>query len=197
MQHLRRALGGSALVVALVVMAGCSDDSDDTAPTTTTTTTTTTAAPTTTAAATTTTTAPTTTVAEGTTTTTTTTVAVTPTSEPADTEAPPAPTNVTCGVGAGSGEITLEWDAPADPADIADVRIYIDEGAGFTRLHKYTIDSGQVRTDTDRWWAVAWPVPSGEVVQMAVTVGDAAGNESGWNPIGAFYEFAAGPCTTS
>ena len=55
----------------------------------------------------------------------------------------------------------------------------------------------QVRTEDPQWWAVAWPVPTGVTVQMAVTVGDAAGNESGWNPIGVFYEFGAGPCTTS
>lgn len=91
-------------------------------------------------------------------------------------------------------EVRLEWDAPPDPTDIVDVRIYLDEGSGFSRINKLTIASGAVETGPTRWSAVGYPVPPGTDVRMAVTVGDAAGNESGWNPIDVNYDYVGGPC---
>lgn len=113
-----------------------------------------------------------------------------------DDVAPPAPENVTCAPGGGSQEVLLEWDAPSDPDDIVDVRLYVNDGSGFARLDEFTVDSGQVMISSTRWSAVAYPVPVSTQVQMAVTFGDAAGNESGWNPIDVFYEYSGADCLT-
>lgn len=200
---IRRVLG--ALLVLGVLAAACSADGDEVLPpitsTTTTTAPTTTAVPTTTVPATT---VPTTTIVpvaptvdDSTTTVpgvdTTTTVVSTP-SVDFDNVSPAAPTNLSCYVGGGSREIGLEWDAPLDTSDIQTVRIYLDEGTGFVRIETLDVSSGFVQMGPTRWSAVAFPVPPNTEVEMAVTYGDASGNESGWNPIGVYFEFAGAPC---
>ena len=114
----------------------------------------------------------------------------------ADTEPPPAPTNVTCTAGGGSQEVMLEWDAPTDPDDVVDVRLYVNDGSGFARVSKFTVESGQVLIGSYRWSAVAYPVPLDTEIQMAVTLGDAAGNESGWNPIDVYSEYSGADCVS-
>lgn len=116
--------------------------------------------------------------------------------EPADTEAPEAPSGLVCLPGGGSGEVTLEWSAPADPDDVATVQIYLSEdGGSFTRIHTYTQDQLLV-AEGSTWTANVYPVPYGLPLELAVTYDDAAGNESGWNPVDAFVPFGAGPCNT-
>jgi hypothetical protein len=192
-----RTAGTRALIVAALALAACGSSEDGGAPTTTagtttstttsTTSTTSTAAPTTTVP---TTAAPTTTVlVDGS-------IPSLPTTSTlgVDTDPPPAPTNVTCAPGGGSQEVFLEWDAPADPDDIVDVRFYVNDGSGFARVNKFTLDSGQVLVGANRWSAVAYPVPVDTEIKMAVTLGDAAGNESGWNPIDVYYEYSGADC---
>lgn len=187
----------SAVLTFGLAACGSGDDAAPTPPSTTTSTTSTTIEATTSTASATTTRPPTTTFTASSTTTspTSTTTEVVPASSVAsDTEAPAAPTNVTCAPGGGSQEVLLEWDAPADPADIVDVRLYVNDGSGFVRTNKFTIDSGQVLISSTRWSAVAYPVPVATHVSMAVTVGDEAGNESGWNPIDVYYEYSGADC---
>lgn len=185
-------LGGILLALSMLA-AACSGDAGDgdagsggSSSTSTTSSTTTappastsTTAPATTAAPTTTTEAPT-----STTTTTTTT-------EAPDTDPPSAPVNVICGSGGGSGELYLEWDAPDDADEVTTVRVYTRElGGSFSRIEKVELPSEQVSTDGARWNTVVYPVDYGEPLEAAVTHGDEAGNESGWNPIDVFLTVA-------
>jgi len=113
------------------------------------------------------------------------------TTEAADTTPPDAPTGVAClGVGGGSGEIQLSFDAPADPSDVDTIRVYVDEGSGFQRIVKTPIDGSPATMgtvwDLDTSGAATWTIgvyPVGGEVDVAITFADAAGNESGWNPI--------------
>ncbi len=99
---------------------------------------------------------------------------------------------MTCiGPGGGSGEVLFEIDAPADPADIATLRIYVNEGSGFQRVVKSPLDGSPATmgwlwlvdtSDPARWSIGAFPIPSHEV-GLAMTFADAAGNESGWHAI--------------
>jgi hypothetical protein len=124
---------------------------------------------------------------------TTTTVVVT-TSVDFDNVPPAAPTNLSCDAGGGSQEVAIEWDTPLGTSDIQTVRIYLDEGSGFVRIETIDVSSGFVQMGPTRWSAVAFPVPPDTEVEMAVTYGDASGNESGWNPIGVYFEFSGAPC---
>ena len=192
----------SAALAVLVIAGACSsnnESADEPIPTSSTIvedeveSTTTAEAPTESAEPTTTTAAPTTTVAPATTVAPTTT-APTTTTAAADDEAPAAPSGLVCSPGGGSGEVTLSWDAPADPADIATVQIYLREAGGsFSRIHTYTPDR-LLTADGATWRANVFPVPFGEPIDLAVTYDDAAENESGWNPIDAWSPFAGGPC---
>ena len=117
----------------------------------------------------------------------------TTTSLPHDDEPPEAPTGLVClGMGGGSMEVLLAFDAPSDPADIQTIRVYVDEGSGFQRVAKTTIDGSPASlgsvfdlntTDPTTWSMGVFPVPDGAEIGIAVTFGDAAGNESGWYPI--------------
>ena len=86
----------------------------------------------------------------------------------------------------------LAFDAPSDPTDIETIRVYVDEGSGFQRVAKTTIDGSPASlgsvfdlntTDPTTWSMGVFPVPDGAEIGIAVTFGDAAGNESGWYPI--------------
>lgn len=188
MSRANRTLSMLAAAAALVSFSACSSSDDtqaeqarsaDVVPSTT-------ASPTTTDTPPTTTVLPTTTVPE------TTTVPPT-TAAPADDEPPQAPTGVVClGVGGGSGEVLLAFDAPSDPTDIETIRVYVDEGSGFQRVVKTTIDGAPASmgsvwdldtTDPTTWSMGIYPVPTFAEIGIAVTFGDAAGNESGWYPI--------------
>jgi hypothetical protein len=139
--------------------------------------------------------APTTTEAPATTTEAPTTTSSTTTTEAPDTDPPAAPTGLTCELGGGSGEAVLRWDAPADPADVETIKIYVNEdSAGFVRLHAYTQDE-LLSADSAEWMALAMPVPYTTPLEFAVTHSDANGNESGWYPIDAFLSFSGG-CAT-
>jgi hypothetical protein len=139
--------------------------------------------------------APTTTEAPTTTTEAPTTTSSTTTTEAPDTDPPAAPTGLTCELGGGSGEAVLRWDAPADPADVETIKIYVNEdSAGFVRLHAYTQDE-LLSADSAEWMALAMPVPYTTPLEFAVTHSDANGNESGWYPIDAFLSFSGG-CAT-
>lgn len=117
----------------------------------------------------------------------------TTTSLPQDDEPPEAPTGLVClGIGGGSMEVLLAFDAPSDPTDIDTIRVYIDEGSGFQRVAKTTIDGSPASlgsvfdlntTDPTTWSMGVYPVPNASEIGIAVTFGDAAGNESGWYPI--------------
>ena len=117
----------------------------------------------------------------------------TTTSLPHDDEPPEAPTGLVClGMGGGSMEVLLAFDAPSDPTDIETIRVYVDEGSGFQRVAKTTIDGSPASlgsvfdlntTDPTTWSMGVFPVPDGAEIGIAVTFGDAAGNESGWYPI--------------
>ena len=110
-----------------------------------------------------------------------------------DDEPPQAPTGLEClGLGGGSGEVILALDAPSDPTDIETIRVYVDEGSGFQRVAKTTTDGAPASvgsvwdldtTDPTTWSMGVYPVPNFVEISIAVTFGDAAGNESGWNPI--------------
>lgn len=137
--------------------------------------------------------APTTTEAPATTTEAPTTTSSTTTTEAPDTNPPAAPTGLEClGLGGGSGEVILAFDAPSDPTDIETIRVYVDEGSGFQRVAKTTTDGAPASvgsvwdldtTDPTTWSMGVYPVPNFVEISIAVTFGDAAGNESGWNPI--------------
>jgi hypothetical protein len=117
----------------------------------------------------------------------------TTTSLPFDAEPPQAPTGLEClGLGGGSGEVILAFDAPSDPTDIETIRVYVDERSGFQRVAKTTTDGAPASigsvwdldtTDPTTWSMGVYPVPNFVEISIAVTFGDAAGNESGWNPI--------------
>ena len=117
----------------------------------------------------------------------------TTTSLPHDDEPPEAPTGLVClGIGGGSMEVLLAFDAPSEPADIETIRVYVDEGSGFQRVAKTTIDGSPASlgsvfdlntTDPTTWSMGVYPVPNAAEIGIAVTFGDAAGNESGWYPI--------------
>ena len=85
----------------------------------------------------------------------------------------------------------LAFDAPSDPTDIETIRVYVDEGSGFQRVVKQRPMVPQRRwavfgsdtTDPTTWSMGVYPVPNFVEISIAVTFGDAAGNESGWNPI--------------
>jgi len=159
---------------------------------------TTTQAPTTTPSSTTA--APADTATPATTTASTTTVATATTDAPATTESvdetpPTPPTNMACGGAGGSGEFSLSWEAPPDVTDITGVKVYLSESGGpFNRIHKFPLDAGAVGTTGPRWDVVAYPMPGGVPIELAVTHYDAAGNESGWYPIDAYYAGAGGNC---
>ncbi len=129
------------------------------------------------------------------TTTTSSTTTTTTTTEPADTEAPSAPTGVVCDTGGGSGEITLSWDEPPAEEGVTTVRVYQkEEGGSFERIHRFDVPDELLPPDGARWRADAL-IASDGLVQMAVTHGDAAGNESGWHPIDvAYFPYPTGPC---
>jgi len=111
---------------------------------------------------------------------------------------PAAPTNLVCTPGGGSGEFGLEWDAPADPADVAGVKVYLSESGGqFNRIRKLPMSDGQIDTSLaggTRWEVVVFPMPEAVPIDLAVSVYDSAGNESGWDTIDAFFAGAIGPC---
>ncbi|MEM7143074.1 MAG: hypothetical protein AAF548_18780 [Actinomycetota bacterium] len=179
--------------------AAIATDSSTTVPTTTVPTTTvppTTESITTTVAPTTTTVAPTTTEAATTTSTSTssTTTAAPTTSGAPDTDAPSAPTGLTCLSGGGSGELTIQFDAPADSTDVATVQTYVREpGGSFARINTFTV-AELLDSEGPRWTTNLFPAPVATPIDVAVTFDDAAGNESGWNPIDAYYAYGAGPC---
>lgn len=113
------------------------------------------------------------------------------TTEAVDTEAPPAPTGLDCpGPGGGSGEIILQFDAPADPSDVDTIRVYVNDGSGFGRIVNTPIDGSpatlgtvwELVTSGSAIWTIGVAPVYGEV-EVAVTFADAAGNESGWYPI--------------
>ncbi|MFT5201478.1 MAG: hypothetical protein ACI9C1_000854 [Candidatus Aldehydirespiratoraceae bacterium] len=182
-----------ATAVALVLV-GCSSGTSTTPRSSTTTEAPTSTIPETTSTDTPATTTAPTTEAPATTTTATTTEA--PTTAAADTEAPSAPTGLVClGAGGGSGEVALEWDAPAADEGVTTVRIYVKEpGGSFTRIEKRTAPDELLEVTPTRWRADAYPVWPEAAVEVAVTHGDAAGNESGWNPIDVYDAYNAAPC---
>ena len=77
----------------------------------------------------------------------------------------------------------MEWDAAPVADGVVDVRVYVDEGDGFARLAKITTVSEALEIAGSRWATVVYPIWPRIPVRVAVTHGDAAGNESGWNPI--------------
>jgi len=105
-----------------------------------------------------------------------------------------------CTRGGGSGEFGVEWNAPSDPTDIAGVNLYLSESGGsFNRIRKLPLSGGQVDTSLSggtRWEAIAFPIPSGVPIELAVTTWDTAGNESGWHTTDAYFAYAAGPCNS-
>ena len=106
-----------------------------------------------------------------------------------------------CGPGAGSGEFDISWDAPGpDDEEITRFRIYVNEdGAGFATLNNLVVADGVIdmtRNGGTRWAGTAYPVTAFVPLEIAVTAFDEAGNESGWNPIDAYYGGGALPCST-
>lgn len=115
-----------------------------------------------------------------------------------DTTPPVEARNLTCGPGAGSGELSLEWDAPEDPDDVAVVRVYFQEGTGgFGSIGDYALSDGAVTTDlaaSTRWSVTAVGVPATTPMDLGVALLDAEGNESGFTPIDAYLAFAGADC---
>jgi hypothetical protein len=186
-QNFRVLIGATAIAL---VSVGCSSSTSTTPGSSTTT-----EAPSSTIPETTTTDAPATTAAP-TTEVPATTIAPTTTTVAADTEVPSAPTGLVClGGGGGSGEVALEWDAPAADEGVTTVRIYLKEpGGSFTRIEKRAAPDELLEVTPTRWRVHAYPVWPDAAVEVAVTHGDAAGNESGWNPIDVYYEYSGAPC---
>ncbi len=136
-----------------------------------------------------------------TTTTSTTSSTTTTTTEPPDTEPPAAPTNVSCIPGAGSGELTVEWDAPAEidgEIEVAGYWVYVASiGSGLERVERVVLsDAETIDTTSDRWSATVYPIPVSGSIDVAVTALDAADNESGWYPIDAYYLAGTPSCHT-
>lgn len=92
--------------------------------------------------------------------------------------------------------MTLEWDEPAAPADVATIQIYMSEDGGpFARLHTYSQDQ-LLAPGPGTWRANTFPVAFGVPIELAVTYDDEAGNESGWNPVDAWVPFAGASCNS-
>ena len=136
-----------------------------------------------------------------------TTTAAPTTTEEIDTEPPSAPTNLACGgFSGGSGEFTVVFDAPPDPSDIDTIRVYTDQGSGFERVVKTPIDGSpatfglviDLQTDDPVSWSIYFYSDSlgAGTFGVALTFGDAAGNESGWYPA-TFTANWMGDCSVS
>ena len=77
------------------------------------------------------------------------------------------------------------------------MRVYVkEEGGSFTRLDKFEVSDPRLSSSGGRWGFVAYPVWAGAPVEIAVTHGDSAGNESGWNPIEAYITIPDGSCNS-
>ncbi len=110
---------------------------------------------------------------------------------------PPPPANLTCLAGANEGEVTLEWDAPADPSNVAAVRLYVSEDGGpfITNRNLDLSNVDQTRSGGSRWGATVLDVPANLPIRLAATTFNALGQESGWYVITGMYRGPGQPCT--
>lgn len=128
---------------------------------------------------------------------TTTTTSSSTTTMPADTEAPSAPAGVSCATGAGSSELSITWDAPPAEDEVTNVRVYErDPGGQFQRVAKLEVGDPNLTVGQTEWNAYVEGITWFEPRELAVTHGDAAGNESGWNPIDFWVSLTPPSCNT-
>ena len=118
-----------------------------------------------------------------------------------DSGPPEPPTNVLCGAGVNESELSVSWDAPAEPDDVFGINVYISENGGaYNRILQELVSEGSVLTDLsrpigsdpniyseNRWGIIAVSVPVGIPLMIAVTSFDDDYSESGWWPIDAYY----------
>ncbi|MEM8707514.1 MAG: hypothetical protein AAGE98_13705 [Actinomycetota bacterium] len=99
--------------------------------------------------------------------------------------------------GAGSSELSISWDAPPADDEVTTVRVYQAEpGAGFQRVARLEVGDPDLTTGDTTWEAYVEGVSWFEPRALAVTHGDAAGNESGWNPIDFWVSLTPPSCNT-
>lgn len=190
-------LATAIFALALVAAACSDDDGDEDGSGDQVTTTTASAGPTTTQALVTT----PTTVAEPPTTTTVVEVVVTtstaaPTQDAVGVGPPVPPSNVACRAGNASNELLVEFDALANPAEIAQIRVYVSvDGGPMITNSEYTVDQIDTsRSGGARWGARARGLPANVPLRLTATSFNQLGQESGWYIVEGIYTGQGAPC---
>ena len=110
--------------------------------------------------------------------------------------APPPPSNLRCVGGSGDNELLVEFDAPANPAEISKIRTYLQiDGEPILTNGEFTV--GQVdttRSNGTRWAAAVRRVPANVPVKLYATSFNQLGQESGWYSVDGLYTAAGAPC---
>ena len=111
---------------------------------------------------------------------------------------PQPPANPQCLAGTGANELTLEWDAPDNPANVASVRVYMSEDGGPFRSNRGNLDVSELdtrRAGGNRWAATVVGVPLNVPVRLAATSFNSVGKESGWYVVEGLYTGQGQPCS--